>query len=83
MREVRPVREIVQGARCPGHVLGGLPCPGRLLVVRNSAPGAGPFVRYRCNGPDAHVVETYAPVATVLPQMLHVPAADAPQVRWS
>jgi hypothetical protein len=46
------------GARCPRRVIRGLPCPGRLLPS-SGAPRAGDDApRLRCNGPDAHEVET-------------------------
>lgn len=56
MREERAERGFVHGERCPCRVRDGLPCPGRLLVVRDSRPAADAPPVFRCNGPDAHEV---------------------------
>lgn len=48
---------LVPGARCPGRVRHGLPCPGRLMPVRDAWPMAVKAPRLRCNGPDAHETE--------------------------
>ena len=55
------MREIVQGARCSGSAFHGLPCPGRLVAVRDPQQRAGAPLRFRCNGPDAHEVEVATP----------------------
>jgi hypothetical protein len=52
---------MVPGARCPARVQRGLPCPGRLLPVRDAWPVAVAASRLRCNGPDAHVVAAGSP----------------------
>jgi hypothetical protein len=53
---------LVPGVRCPHRVRQGLPCPGRMLPVRDAWPIAVTAPRLRCNGPDAHEVEVAAPV---------------------
>ena len=51
---------MVPGGRCPRRVRHGLPCPGRMLPVRDAWPIAVTAPRLRCNGPDAHEVEVSA-----------------------
>ena len=51
---------LVPGGRCPCRVRHGLPCPGRMIPVRDAWPIAVAAPRMRCNGPDAHVVEVAA-----------------------
>jgi len=59
------MRKLVQGARCRGSAFHGLPCPGRLVSVRDPKQRAGAPARFRCNGPDAHEFEVAAPCDVV------------------
>jgi hypothetical protein len=76
------MRKLVQGARCRGSAFHGLPCPGRLVAVRDSQQRAGVPARFRCNGPDAHEFEIpvprdVAPLGLVAAAAVELPAEAA------